>query len=538
MNCDGRTAGRLTTRCIAAWGVLVLLLGGRCVGQTAPESPAQARPAPQQVAPQLAAPQKAMPRHVAGPPGIQALKALELALADLIERVEPAVVAVTHQAPARDANQRTGPAGRPRLGGDDNFFLFDELRATTTRPQPPVPSGAGIVIDDRGLVLTQYLVVKPGHRHFVTTSDGKRHSALIKAADPRSGLAVLEASDLAIKPIKIGQAEKLRKGSGVVAIGNPYAVLSDGQATASYGAITNLARKAEDGVNLNNATDGRPGSFRTTIHHYGALIQSDARLGWNASGGALVNLDGELIGVTTTVSMIAGHEQPAGYAIPLNQALRRIVATLSEGKEVEYGLLGISFDGRQAAGGAVSGDAEAQAGITVQQAYAGGPASLAGIKPRDTITHIGDQPVPNADRLQLLVGQHPPGTAVEVRLIRSGESQQVQVTLGKHFAVGEKVVTTPAPTWQGIRVDYATAIAHQQLEQVSRQGLIDPAGCVLVADVEPESVSWRRGVRQGMFISHVSNVRVATPKDFWDAIQEAENSVKLRFTRPLPDVEL
>ena len=523
MNRDARFASVMAkTALVVVLAMLAgLLASTRSFAQEAPsEDPSSSTPSSTAAGPQSGESPGA---------GIRALKAFETALTELIQRVEPSVVAITREQP-RDANRRNQPGGGLgfEFGGDDNLFLFDELRATTNQAQTPTPAGAGVVIDEAGLVLTQYLVVKPGSRHFVTTSDGKTHPALIKAADPRSGLAVLEASGLKTPAIKIGQAERLRKGSGVVAIGNPYAVLSDGQATASYGTVTNLARKADDGVNLNNSTDGRPGSFRTTLHHFGALIQSDARLGWNASGGALVNLDGELIGVTTTVSVIAGHEQPAGYAIPLNQALRRVVATLVEGREVEYGLMGISFDGRSSSAG--NGE---PTGITVQQAYVGGPAGRAGIMPRDTITHINNRPVPNPDRLQLLVGQQPPGTTVLVNFIRNGQPRQANVTLGKHFAVGHKVVTTPAPTWQGIQVDYSTAIAHQELEQASRQGLIDPEGCVVVAEVEPDSVSWRQGVRRGMFISHVSGVRVATPKDFWSAVKQAEKSVKLRFTRPL-----
>src|SRR5258705_9237173 len=139
--------------------------------------------------------------------------------------------------------------------------------------------------------------------------------------------------------IRLGDAATLHKGQFVVAIGNPYAIQTDGQPTASWGIITNLARKAPSGTNLNDAP-GPADDYRTTLHHLGTLIQTDAKLGFTAAGGALLNLRGELIGLTTTAATIAGHEQPAGYAIPINAATRRIIETLKQGREVEYGMFG------------------------------------------------------------------------------------------------------------------------------------------------------------------------------------------------------
>ena len=169
----------------------------------------------------------------------------------------------------------------------------------------------------------------------VTTIDRTTYRATIRAADPHSGLAVL-AIDHAAGPlqragshehnsapgnfpaIRLGDAESLRKGQFVVAIGNPYAIQTDGQPTASWGIVTNFGRKAPIGTNLNDAP-GPDGDYRTTLHHLGTLIQTDAKLGFNAAGGALINLRGELVGLTTTAATIAGHEQPAGYAIPMQR---------------------------------------------------------------------------------------------------------------------------------------------------------------------------------------------------------------------------
>lgn len=451
------------------------------------------------------------------------LRAFESELGGLIAEKEISVVAISRL-------PGTQQARNPRVRIRQQNRLFADLRQMNSTAAP-VPSGAGVVIDKSGLVLTQYLVVKPGDRHTITTVDGESYPAEIKAADPRSGLAVLAVKSGNLKPVAIGRAEELRKGSLVVTIGNPYAVLSDGQPTASFGTVTNLSRRAGDQVNLNNTPDERHGNYRTTLHHFGAMIQTDAKLGWNASGGALLNLAGELVGITTTVSTIAGHEQPAGYAIPMNESFRRIVQTLSEGKEVEYGLLGISFSPN-----ARATTSTGTPGMEVQLAYAGGPANKAGLTGHDIITTIDGEPITSPDKLQLVVGRRPPATDVAVAFERQGQMRQTKVSLAKYYVAGEKVITQPAPSWRGIRVDFATAVPPEQLAAASQLGKIDPAGCVVVAEVDPESVSWKQGVRQGMFISHVGETRVSSPKEFWAAVEDKSSSLKLRFTKPVAPV--
>lgn len=447
------------------------------------------------------------------------LSAFQAELTEVIAQVEPSIVAISRQDPKLAARDNRNFL---RLGNDP----FGRLRAQMPAQPAPETSGTGVVIDADGLILTQYLVIKPGDRHMVTTIDGEQLNATLKAADPRSGLAVLSVKSSNLKALPIGKAESLKKGQLVVAVGNPYAIVSDGQPTASFGAISNFARKAADQENLNNAPDGRTG-FRTTLHHFGTLLQTDARLGWNASGGALVNLAGELIGITTTASTIAGHEQPAGYAIPLNETFRRVVETLKRGEEVEYGLLGVTFTPN-----AVVKTLAGEPAVGVQQAFAGSPADRAGLQSGDLITEIAGKKIADSDSLQLVVGGLPPSTPTEVKFDRRGQPQKTTVNLGKAYIAGEQVVTSKPPSWRGIRVDYATALPPVDFQRSTQAGMIDAMGCVFVREVDPESVSWKSGVRRGMFISHVGDTRVTTPSDFYTAVRNADTSVNVRFTQP------
>ena len=124
----------------------------------------------------------------------------------------------------------------------------------------------------------------------------------------------------------------------MICLANPFAAgFRDGSPSASWGIISNLHRRAS-GV---TSEIERPG-VKPTLHHYGTLIQTDVRLALGCSGGALLNLDGELIGLTTAQAALVGSEAPGGFAVPLDGPMKRIIDVLVRGDEVEYGFLGVT----------------------------------------------------------------------------------------------------------------------------------------------------------------------------------------------------
>ncbi len=470
--------------------------------------------------------------------GLAFVAELEKTLVDVIAGVQPSVVAIS----------RTSPP-QAQANVDRSFVVveaFGDLQLSTTRSQAETVA-AGVIIDPAGLVLTEFLAVRPGDTHSVTLPGGETYLAEIKAADPRSGLAVLaiqpvsplqragdrvedsqQKTPTTFPAVRIGNADELRKGRFVIAIGNPYAIRSDGEPTASWGIVANLARKAPPGTNFNNAP-GPGQDYRTTLHHLGTLIQTDAALGWGAGGGALVNLRGELVGLTTTAAAIAGHEQPAGYAIPLNATFRRIIDTLKEGREVEYGLLGVNLGMSVPVGGNAAAPR-----VTVQHAYAGSPGELAGLKSGDIIMGVGGKPIHDVDQLQLSVSLLPPSTDTTIEYSRGGNRATARVKLAKLGVTGGKIVTNRPPAWRGIRVDYATAIDALKLAQAIESKTIDPAGCVLVAEVEPDSDADKAGIHEGMFISHVGSQRVRTPAEFYAAVPSVGDTLDIKLTQAIP----
>jgi serine protease Do len=451
--------------------------------------------------------------------GSQLAAAIEQTLVEVIAGTEKSVVAIARVSQQEDM---AGDWPQPL----DPFARFRQLEGATTPEDPdfiPTAFGTGVVIDQQGLILTQQHLLRAGDTHWVTTADRRVLKATIKAADPRSGLAVLsvEANDLV--PMPLGNAEDVRKGQFVVALGNPYAIARDGQASASWGIVANVARKAAPAPADRSAADAQD-----TLHHFGTLIQTDARLNVGTSGGALVNLRGEMIGLTTSLAAIAGYEQSAGYAVPVDDTFRRVIQTLMEGREVEYGFLGISpqnLPPRDARFG--------KAGMLVADVVEGTPAAAAGLQAGDVITHVDDQPVFGRDGLMLQVGKQPAGEVVRLRYVRNERVGEVEVELAKNAVSDGMIATQKPPAWRGLRVDYTTALS-QYVEHL-RLGDVDPQGCVAISDVEEGSPAWQQGLRPRMFISHVNDTRVRRPSDFREAVTGQGGPVRLRLTTAADD---
>ena len=226
------------------------------------------------------------------PSGLQMAASLEKVLEETIARTEKSVVAI--------ARVRKAAPGDPF----HVEFRPDPFGRRPFQPVHPLPTdadfvpneyGTGVVIDRRGLILTAYHVLGEDSDYFITAIDRKVYRAWVKAADPRSDLAVLtvDGADVVsanLLPIQFGDAATVRKGQIVLTLGNPYAIARDGQPSAGWGIVSNLARKAPP-----SPEESDPAGKRT-LHHFGTLIQTDAKLNLGTSGGPLVNLRGEMVG--------------------------------------------------------------------------------------------------------------------------------------------------------------------------------------------------------------------------------------------------
>jgi len=453
------------------------------------------------------------------PSGLEMAHAMEGVLVDVIAGAEKSVVAIARVDKPRDGENlnrelRPNPLNLPRPpvvvpNPSDPDFIPNEF-------------ATGVVVDRSGLILTAYHVLGDNSDYFVTCWDHRVYRAWIKAADPRSDLAVLAIDRTDLAPITLGDAGKLRKGRIVISLGNPYAIARDGQVSASWGIVSNLARKTAAIPTPSDPTG------KTTLHHFGTLIQTDAKLNLGTSGGPLLDLNGRMVGLTTSLAAIEGYETSAGYAFPVDDAFLRVLNTLKQGREVEYGFLGIQpFN--LSLEEAVSG----LHGTRVRHIVPGAPAAKHGVKSGDVITSVNGKEIFDSDGLVLEVGRLPVEAVVELGVWREDRELNLKVTLVKFPVRGRKIVTTPAPDWRGMRIDYPTAIT----DDLSGGGLDSAffdAG-VVVTDVEEGTPAWTSGVRPGQIISHVNGQAVRTPKQFRAAVANKSGDVRLRFHENVAD---
>jgi serine protease Do len=459
--------------------------------------------------------------------------ALQALIQKTIERAEPSIACILvsrsdeykrfNAAPPDPDSGKLGrfdatPYARPFgfNGGNKEAEARRLLIKTTLDLSDPdvVPEsfGSGVVVDaENGLVLTMAHVIHDATKIYVRLPGGRGSWADVHAADPRSDLAVLRLLDPppGLKAIKRGDGSHLRKGQFVLCLANPFAAgFRDGSPSASWGIVSNLHRQVS-GVTSEMEQPG----VKPTLHHYGTLIQTDVRLALGCSGGALLNLDGELIGVTTAQAALAGSEAPGGYAAPLDVPMKRIIEVLMRGDEVEYGFLGVSFDNGD--GRSVRG-----AGVMVMGVEEGSPAKRAGLAPGERITAINGNPVRDNDDLYLQIGLCLAGGTASVETTGLNGRRTVHVKMAKSYTPGKAIAShRPAPRG-GMRVDYPSILGQRlRLQRI-------PMG-VAIREVVPGGAADKARLKVDAVITHVDGRAVTTPAEFYDAMTKAVGPVEL-----------
>jgi serine protease Do len=220
---------------------------------------------------------------------------------------------------------------------------------------------------------------------------------------------------------------------------------------------------------------------------------------------------GELVGLTTNAANAAGFDAQAGYAVPLDVLGRRVLETLRQGKEVEYGFLGIGLrDDRTNHVGSVR---------------PGTPASDGGLVVDDLILSVGGLKVVDSDSLVAAVNAFPPGEPIKLKILRGNESFEKTVVLSKFPLTGEVIATTRPAPWRGLRVDYLSMLpdaarSRDLLDAMSRGG-------VGVIEVIPGSPADQAGLKPGQVILSVAGKAVKTPQEFARAVAELQGPVDL-----------
>lgn len=265
--------------------------------------------------------------------------------------------------------------------------------------------GSGLIISSDGYIVTNAHVIEQAAEIAVSLSDGQTVNAEIVGTDEKTDIAVIRIKKEGLQASKLGDSDKVRVGEFVIAAGNPFGL----SASITSGIVSAKGR-------------GNVG-----ITDYEDFIQTDASINQGNSGGPLVNLDGEVIGINTAMLGRNGNIG-IGFAIPIN-LVKDIVDDLRDDGEVTRGFLGVRISEITSE---YASELGVQGGIFISSVYRDSPAMGAGLEPGDLITHLNDQPVQELSKFRLQIASFRPAEFVLLKVVRNKKEVDVKVKLGSY----------------------------------------------------------------------------------------------------------
>ncbi len=428
---------------------------------------------------------------------------------ELVEKAGPAVVNIrvtkfgTRNPRSSDGDSEQGE-GHPEI--PEFFRRYFNVPDMPGGVEPDRRgAGSGFIYEKEGYILTNHHVVAEADEIIIRMADRREFEAEIVGSDEASDIAVLKIeADEDLPFLRLGKSEPVKAGEWVAAIGSPF----------------NFEQSVTAGIVSAKGRTNR-------AQQYVPFIQTDVAINRGNSGGPLLNMDGEVIGINSWILSSSGGYIGLSFSIPIEVAVSTAEQLRETGK-VERGLLGVIV-------GAVTREmAEAlgldrPVGALVNDVSADGSAERAGIRPGDVILSFNDAPVETWNDLPPLVGANPPGTRAVVKVSRDGKEKSFEVTLD---ALDSDGTTTVADDGSKQNAENVLGLIVEDINSDRRRELGDPEGGVVITEIESDD-AWRAGLRPGDVILMINNQDIGNMDDFESLVEEIEpdRAVALRVWR-------
>lgn len=428
------------------------------------------------------------------------LKQISKGFSQVAEVATPAVVYIESQAErSMSRGPKKGPQENPFDQFNDDFFNhffsspYDSRQKQ--RPKQETSRGTGFFVSKEGHIMTNNHLVENASKVNVTLHNGDVLQAEVIGTDPKTDLAVIKVEGNAFDYLTFADSKELQVGDWAIAIGNPFGL----QATVTVGVVSAKGRS------------------QLQIADFEDFIQTDAAINPGNSGGPLLNVNGHVIGVNTAIASASGGYMGIGFAIPSHMA-KHIKEQLIKDGMVTRGFLGVTL---QPVDKDLAGfyQLENNHGALVTDVVKGSPADLGGLKQEDVIVAYNNQPVENLHSFRTAVSLMPPGSKLNLKVIRDGRAKEVKVTV---TAVPHEMAGPDSPMQKlGLKVGPLTTDISSQL------GLMEGLTGVVITQVESGSPASIAGLRPGAVIVAVNRNKVEDVDQFQHAIHAAASEGKV-----------
>lgn len=418
--------------------------------------------------------------------------------ADLVEKVSPAVVKI-------NASSKGKAVSQPDLQGQlpDIFRELLEQRNRSRAERPMRAAGSGFVVSEEGYILTNHHVIDGADNIEVLFSDRQEYRARVIGLDRRSDLALLKIDAKDLPTVEFADADELRVGEWVLAIGSPFGL----DYSVSAGIVSAIGRSipTEKGEN------------------YVPFIQTDVAINPGNSGGPLFNLDGEVVGINSQIYSRSGGSIGLSFAIPTSVALT-VIEQLKDNGRVERGWLGVSIQ-EVSKGLAESFKLDKPQGALINSVVDNGPADQGGILPGDVIVRFNGDPIIESTDLPHVVGMITPGQQAEVEVYREGKRKRLKVVVGALDKDEESVANLGDGSDRlGLMVQDLT---DRQAETLRLRG------GALVTAVSPNSAAAKTGIREGDIVVQIGYSRIKDVDAYSQVVAKLSKNkqIAIRFYR-------
>ncbi|MFD0795063.1 Do family serine endopeptidase [Mucilaginibacter litoreus] len=424
---------------------------------------------------------------------------------------------------------RTTYSSNSSDGGSDPFEqMFGQMFGQRMRPQgPQMASGSGVIISPDGYIVTNNHVVAKAEKIQIVTNDHHSYEAKVIGTDPNTDLALIKVNATNLPIVKLGNSDAVRVGEWVLAVGNPFklnSTVTAGIVSAKGRSIGIIGRDEQEESPFPVRQQETP-SLRKGIESF---IQTDAAINPGNSGGALVNTNGELIGINAAIASHTGSYEGYGFAIPINLA-KKVLNDIKKYGAVKRGYVGIGFADLSDPDAAKQVKSDKTNGLYVTSIVDGSGAEQAGIKEGDIITKVEGNTVYESSDLQERVARLQPGDKINLTVLRNGSEKNFTVTLKADAPANKTAAVSKSATelYNKLGASFQPLSAAQKAKFHVNSG-------VLVTQVRRGGVFDDTEIPVGSVITSINKQAVNSVEDIDKAITNLRNG-RLMISGYYPD---